>query len=599
MNISDKYEDRISELKAEKERLLKKKNRYTIIRLALVIAGLIVSYQLGLVSMGFGWLSFAVFFSAFLWVVRTDNKNDAEIKKRDELYEIYKNELKGMKQDNLFGKGSEFHDPQHAYSYDLDIFGPFSLFNYLNRTVTATGSEVLATWLKEASDVDEIKGRQKAAKELSLKTEFKEAFLRTVFLGEKSKEESGRFLRWANSFKISLTNHKTLKLLSIILPILAITTLIFSIISPGLWPLFILIILINYAVLSQHSQKVQLIHDHINNQSEEFLKYGKLIHLISNESFKEDIPVRLKEKLLKYHNAEGELKKLSGLTRTLNNRSNALISIPVNLLTFWEIHTAVLVEKWFSKNAGYIEDWLTLIGRFDALLSIGISHYNHPSWTFPDISTEYFSLRAKEIGHPLLPAGQRVNNDYNVSGNNQMDIITGSNMAGKSTFLRTLGVNTVLALAGAPVCAKSMQVSPARVMTYMRVQDSLEENASSFYAELKRIRRILKNVEENKNCFLLLDEILKGTNSKDRHTGSVALIKQLLKNKVVGLISTHDLQLTEIAEELPSSIRNFHFDVNVENEELFFDYKLKEGICQSFNASLLMKKIGIDIDSLS
>lgn len=171
-------------------------------------------------------------------------------------------------------------------------------------------------------------------------------------------------------------------------------------------------------------------------------------------------------------------------------------------------------------------------------------------------------------------------------------------MGGKSTFLRTLGVNMVLALAGAPVCAGKLMVSPAKIMTSMRVMDSLEENASSFYAELERIKKILQQVERGEKCFLLLDEVLKGTNSIDRHTGSAALIKQLLKNEVAALIATHDLQLTELAAELPENIRNYHFDVTVENEELYFDYKLKPGICKSFNASLLMKKIGIDIDSL-
>jgi len=202
---------------------------------------------------------------------------------------------------------------------------------------------------------------------------------------------------------------------------------------------------------------------------------------------------------------------------------------------------------------------------------------------------------AKEMGHPLIPVEKRVNNSFTVKENQQLSLITGSNMAGKSTFLRSAGINVVLAMMGSPVCAAELIVSNMRVISSMRVSDNLEENTSTFYAELKKLKQIIDAVKKHEKVFLLLDEILRGTNSADRHTGSKAFIKQLVKEKAFALVATHDLELTKLAEEFPADIHNYHFDVQVKGDELYFDYVLKEGICQSMNASLLMKKIGIEL----
>ncbi|MFO7978487.1 MAG: hypothetical protein R6U64_07480, partial [Bacteroidales bacterium] len=499
------------------------------------------------------------------------------------------------KTENLFGDGHEHHDSNHPYTFDLDIFGRFSLFSFMNRTVTEKGSNLLATWLKGPSEEPVILLRQQAVQELSEKQAFKEAFLRTFFLGEKNET---RLINWVSSFKVVLHEKRLLKSLIFILPATSLALLAGAFFISELWALLLVSVVINYIVLNANAAKVTLIHNHINNQEGLLLKYSRLIHLISAEPFTENLTSSLRNELLEYHQAEKELKKLSGYSRMLDNRYNVIVSILLNIFSFWEVHVAMAVEKWFLKNGKNVDHWVRIIGEFDALVSIAVLHYNHPQWPFADIHTGYFRLEAVKIGHPLIAESQRVTNDYSLSGNRQTDIITGSNMGGKSTFLRTLGVNMVLALAGAPVCAGKMIVAPAKIMTSMRVMDSLEENASSFYAELERIKNILQQVEHGEKCLLLLDEVLKGTNSTDRHTGSKALIRQLLKNEVAALIATHDLQLTDLAADLPDHIRNFHFDVTVENEELYFDYKLKPGICKSFNASLLMKKIGIDIDSL-
>jgi DNA mismatch repair ATPase MutS len=211
------------------------------------------------------------------------------------------------------------------------------------------------------------------------------------------------------------------------------------------------------------------------------------------------------------------------------------------------------------------------------------------------VTDDWSVFSAEEMGHPLIPAGRRISNDFSVEGHGKAIVITGSNMSGKSTFLRTCGINAVLAFAGAPVCASAFTVSHVRLHSSMRISDSLEENISSFYAELRRLRSIISAAENDPKVFLLLDEILRGTNSDDRYMGSVALIKQITGYGSVALVATHDLRLAGLENELPVAIENYHFDVKVSGEELFFDYKLTPGVCSSFNASLLMKKMGIRV----
>jgi DNA mismatch repair ATPase MutS len=221
--------------------------------------------------------------------------------------------------------------------------------------------------------------------------------------------------------------------------------------------------------------------------------------------------------------------------------------------------------------------------------------FNNPGWTTPAVVPDYFMFKAENSGHPLIPESRRISNTLEIPGDGRTVLVTGSNMSGKSTFLRTCGVNCVLAFAGAPVCASSLSLSHVRIHSSMRISDSLEENISSFYAELRRLRSVITEAGKDSWVFLLLDEILRGTNSDDRFTGSVALIKQLTGYGAVTMVATHDLRLAGLSNDIPGKIDNYHFDVKISGEELFFDYKLTPGVCTSFNASLLMKKMGINL----
>ena len=242
-----------------------------------------------------------------------------------------------------------------------------------------------------------------------------------------------------------------------------------------------------------------------------------------------------------------------------------------------------------------INTWFDTLAQIEALNSLAVLHFNEPRWVFPTIVPGYFFIEGTEMGHPLIPKSKRVNNDIEIKHEGELMLVTGSNMAGKSTYLRSIGVNVVLAMAGAPVCAKAFKVSHVQIISSMRITDNLAESTSTFYAELKKLKTIIEKVNNKEKVFILLDEILRGTNSLDRHTGSVALVKQLIKNDAAAIIATHDLELAKLKEEYPENILNYHFDVQVSNDELYFDYRLKPGVCTSLNASILMKKIGIEL----
>jgi DNA mismatch repair ATPase MutS len=273
-----------------------------------------------------------------------------------------------------------------------------------------------------------------------------------------------------------------------------------------------------------------------------------------------------------------------------------MMYIPVNILFFFDYKHLVWLERWRTGAGQKLPEWFDAMAKIEALSCFANQLHNHPNWAMPRIMNEYFTLEAEKMGHPLILENERICNDFSLNGTGQIAVVTGSNMSGKSTFERSIGVNMVLALAGAPVCASAFTVTNCRLYTYMRIADNLEERTSSFYAELKRLKQLIDITKDGQHVFFLLDEVLRGTNSRDRQIGSMALIRQLARQQVSGIIATHDLALGELAQELPHHVRNSHFDVQINGEDMSFDYKLYQGICTSLNASMLMKKIGIEFD---
>ena len=357
-----------------------------------------------------------------------------------------------------------------------------------------------------------------------------------------------------------------------------------------------LIILVNIRILYKSYRNINKIHSSVGKTSELLKSFMETIKLIENQQFKSQKLNNLQNQFTYAKGtASAKINELSILVNKLDYRLNVFVGIPLNLFYFWDIRQVLKLERWKVENQERISTWFKTMAEFEALSSLANLSFNNPEWIMPTIVSEHFKLITEDLGHPLIPGKKRISNDFKVDQTGKIIIVTGSNMSGKSTFLRTVGINIVLALAGGPVCAKTFTTSRILVLTSMRIIDSLEENTSSFYAELKRLAGIIQIVERNEKAFLLLDEILRGTNSNDRHIGSVALIKQLVKSNAVGIIATHDLALSQLENEMPQEIDNYNFDVKIENDELFFDYKLAKGICKSLNASILMKKMGIRV----
>ena len=591
------YTQKINILNNSLKLLSKKISRLSIIRLLVVLAGIYLIYLGFSISNIIGFLVIISVIIFFAYLVKKHNKLIVQSGKSKQLIQIYQNELNALTSTNIFGDGEKYKNQKHEYSSDLDIFGKYSLFNILNRTVTVQGEKILSDWLLSTSHPKQsILDRQEIVKELANNNKFRDNFLLTFFISDKDNEDFGSIDRWIGVFKYYFKDKKILKVILYILSTITIVSLVVGFINPVWWRLSIPLLTINYFIIMKFKKRVDLIHEHVSKQEKLFLKYSTLIKIIKKSEFKSKYLQNIQSELTGENQIEMELKRLSGLIKNLDYRLNLVVASILNLFLFWDIHYSYKIEEWMSKNSSKIKLWLDKIGDIDAHLSLSILYFNNPDWVFPLISDKELLITGQNIGHPLIKKENRIDNDYSIEGKGKFDIVTGSNMAGKSTFLRTIGLNTILALNGCPVCAESFEVSNVRLITYMRIMDSLEDNLSTFHAELERIKSILKYVENNDNCFLLLDELLRGTNSQDRHVGTKALIKQMMKNKASGVIATHDLALTDMVNEHPNSIRNYNFGVKTKDNELYFDYKLTNGVCDSFNASILMKKIGIDID---
>ncbi len=587
------YREKIQEVETLVTKLQKESVRYSWIRAIIVLAG-ILAIWIGILSFVAGMLVGGILLIVFFVLIHLHNKVESEIVRLKNLIAVYENEL-SIREKNLFGTGIEYADDTHNYAADLDVFGSHSLFAYLNRTVTKEGKDTLAAFLLKRTTASDIEERQQLSIELSEKQTFKERFLSTVFLSKSTDEESRKIYDFIDGFVSFFQSKHWLLILSYALPICFTASIGLSFLNVAWSGIAIGIFILNCFITSAYNSRIGKIHSYIGNKGHLFLKYSRLMNFIKAELFTHPKLDDIRNDLIYQHQFDRKLQRIAFLTRMLDCRDSSIVWFFLNGISLWDIHCAFAIEKWFIRNRTELAPCLQEIGKMDAYLTLGIFRFNHPTWVFPTIVPGYFCIEAVQMAHPLIPEQTRVSNNFNMNPNDKIGIITGSNMSGKSTFLRTLGVNMVLAYAGMPVCADSFSVSLADIQTYMRTRDSLSENTSSFRAELLRLKKIIDEIERNPNCFLLLDELLKGTNSTDKYLGSVAIVKHFLDRNTAGLVATHDLALTELQQQYPGSISNYHFDITVDGEELFFDYKLCEGVCKTFNAQLLLKKIGIEI----
>jgi hypothetical protein len=594
MNLSSYYQSRISTFTQQADRLQQKEDRLSMGRLIAFLLIFILYFALYRYSQLLATLASLSSLVLFGRLIIQYNKTERQKNYARHLEEINTLEFRATKGDNSqYADGHEFMDREHANSYDLDLFGHASVFQFINRTTSMPGARLLARWLSFPAEINEIKSRQDAVQELTPQIDWRQRFMTLGHFNRKAVNNPGELLSWTESENL-FRKVKRLKLITFGLSGLSGGVIIMVILA---WPaaVLLLVALINALVYFRQGKKINVIHQQVSKSASLIQTYAEMISAVEEKEFTSDKLNSLHRIFRTDPTASESIKQLSKLVNRLDTRLNILVSIPLNLFFFWDIHYCLSLENWKTKHANEISQWFDAMAEFEVLNSLANMAFNNPDWVVPEIVPGFFTFRAENMGHMLIPRERRILNDLRIEKENSILIVTGSNMSGKSTFLRTCGVNAVVALAGGPVCATSFSLSHVQVFSSMRISDSLEDNTSSFYAELKRLANIIRHAERDPRVFLLLDEILRGTNSNDRYTGSVALIRQLSDYGTVAIVATHDLNLADMEKMIPGHIENYHFDVKVEGEELYFDYKLTPGICTSLNASILMKKMGIKI----
>ena len=590
------YEKRVEELEVELQKLKQKKSAFGWFRLGAIIAIIAAFYFLWSLGIGYVIVATLLLLIVFIQLIKADLRNQSRIGHTSRLIKINNDELKFLAGNYLvFDEGFEHIPKEHSYANDLDIFGRASLFQYLNRTTSEPGSRKLADFLKSPAAIDVIVERQKAVKELSGKTVW---IQNLQSYGNKNKitfSTKNRLEKWMKEPPVFF-GFQPWKWLRYLLPAIILTVVTLYIFDEVGDTIFYLSLLVFAIIAYQIYKYVAPIHEQLSKAADELSTLSESIALIENEKFESPLLKQWQAVFVEQNKKTSEdILKVKKILDKLDIRYNMVLSAPLNLLLLWNLQQVLDLEKWKETEQNNFNLWFETLAQFEAVNSFGVLCFNKPNWIFPTIKREYFSIEGTEIGHPLIPHEKRVNNFIDIPDNAELMLVTGSNMAGKSTYLRSIGVNIVLAMAGAPVCAKSFSVSHVQLISSMRITDNLEESTSTFYAELKKLKTIIDKVNAGEKVFILLDEILRGTNSLDRHTGSKALIKQLINKKAAAIIATHDLELATLKEDFSKHILNYHFDVQVSNDELYFDYRLKPGVCNSLNASILMKKIGIEL----
>ena len=595
-NLSTYYQELIHALSTEKNQVNRKIHIIGTIRLLLVIGALLMLY-------GFhqeGWYIIMgiilLFGLPFIGLMIFHNRLFFRRKYIDTQSELLVNEQKGLDLDyQAFDGGSEFIEGEHSFSLDLDLFGNKSLFQAINRTVTVEGKKRLATWLKQPLDQkNDIYQRQEAIQELSKQPEQFQSFYTN---GKMTQEESNSLYKMEDLTQESsfFSQSSFWKIMIWIIPSGWILLVIGSVMAGIAEKWFGIYAAFSFVIAYWRAKEVNRLYQSVDKMELIFKGYANLIKCIEERDFSSLLLQQLKQSFKRNNlSASESLKQLSHHIGALNQRFS-LAGVLLNLFCLRDVRHAIALERWRLQHQSDMLSWIETLGTFDAFYSLGNFAFNHPKYTYPEIADTYFQMQGKGLGHPLMKPNICVTNDIDIPQKPWFLIITGANMAGKSTYLRTIGVNYLLACTGLPVCAEKLVVYPAHLVTSLRTSDSLSENESYFFAELKRLKMIIDRLQSGEKLFIILDEILKGTNSIDKQKGSLALMKQLVANQSCGIIATNDLVLGTLEQEFPEQIKNYCFEADIQNDELSFSYRMRPGIAQNMNACFLMKKMGITV----
>ncbi|WP_337965853.1 DNA mismatch repair protein [uncultured Flavobacterium sp.] len=586
------YNNKVEHYTALFHKINKRYNSISILRLLTVFLCLFMLFYYiktsEILYVVFAFLSFV----GFIFLMRIHSKLSFQKELTSAILKINKNEITYLKREKIpFENGIEFNDFHHPYAYDLDIFGDHSLFQNINRTATFIGKKTLANQLLKLLPNETILENQEAINELKTKIDWRQDFLALAIVSNDSKNSYDSLIYW-NSFK---NNHlpKVLVALSIILPTLFFGFLIaYFITSKTILLSYVTYIFIaNMIVLGQSFKRIQSEIAKADNIDKTIKQYSLLVKKIENETFQSKKLIDLQQQFIfRKETASKHLNDLSELFSRMDTINNFVTAIVFNGTFLFNLHVLKALLKWKENYSTELEKWIEIIGEFEALNSYANLAYNNQDFVFPEINSEY-KIGFSDLSHPLLNPATRVGNDTHFYPESFM-ILTGSNMSGKSTFLRSLGINMVLGGVGSVVCASKANIHPLPVLVSMRLSDSLADSESYFFAEIKRLKQIMDALEEQP-AFVLLDEILRGTNSDDKRNGTIEVVKKIIAKKAIGAIATHDIEVCLTTNEYPDILTNQCFEVEIKNNELHFDYKLRNGICQNKSATFLMQKMGV------
>ena len=582
------YKTQLEKHIANSKRIYKRMGLLSVLRLSvflIAVFGIYLTFSNWKLAAIIGVVGLAVFL--FLLSRYTDLKTKRALHKR--LAVINEDELKiasGQFFDRPQGLG--FQNPKHYYSLDIDLFGKGSFFQFINRTTIKEGTQTLVDRLL-SNDISNIEERQVAIKELSHLPEWRQ-YYSGIAQGVIVEHSALSIIKWLKEYKPFL--NKTIywftigfSVASLLILGLGITEII-PIKYAGYWLLF------GLAITGKYLKQINKVAQYTARTKDTFRQYALLLEQIEAQNFQSDLLINKQKKIQSESLKASQIfSRFSKALDALDNRNNFISAIFGNGYLLWDIRQTYHVEQWITKYADKVEDWFEVVTFFDAYNSFGNYAFNHQEFTYPEISNQSTTIAAKDLGHPLLNKEKRIDSDLQLE-EAQFFIVTGANMAGKSTFLRTVALHIVMANVGLPVCSTKSQYKPIKLITSMRTTDSLTDDSSYFFSELTRLKFVVDTIEKDTNYFVILDEILKGTNSTDKAIGSKKFVEKLVKLNATGIIATHDLSLTEIESEL-KAVKNYFFDANIKNDELYFDYKLKKGVCQNMNASFLLKKMDI------
>lgn len=594
MNPENHYTERLSLTKGQLQQVKKQIFRISMLRLTLFIAGVAGIYfffsQTPLLI-----VCICLTFLPLFILVKIHNRFFIRKEWLETQARIIQEELQALSGDySSFEDGKEYVNPEHPYSFDLDIFGRRSLFQSINRTCTFFGKNRLAKWLQNhLHEKTSIEKRQEMVREISEHTLFREQFRVAGLVHHGQSSDGEKIQAWSQSPAQYLHAGWVKSFIwgiPVINSLLLITSLAGWTSFSWLGLSFGIFLVLSFGII----KRATYIQETYGKQLKSLNGYARLIALAKAENWKS---AGMQELMERFNlNGQSPIQALQQLSKELDRldlRNNQFLYVLLEGSIFFQLQEIVRIERWKARYGQYISEWLETVGELDALCSLGTFAYNHPQYTYPELTEKPFCFLATQMGHPLMPASQCVKNDATIPSRPFFLIITGANMAGKSTYLRTIGVNYLLACIGAPVCCERLKLYPNQLITSLRTSDSLSDNESYFFAELKRLKRIIDLLNQGQQLFIILDEILKGTNSMDKQKGSFDLIRQFMQLKANGIIATHDLLLGSLIKQFPEEIRNYCFEADIKENELTFSYKLREGVAQNMNACFLMKKMGI------